>query len=63
MKIEDMKVGMRVFDTWFSFGGTAPWGSGEVTKVLKTRVHIQFHPYIKQVYDKAHLQFLEIYNK
>ena len=59
MKIQDFKKGMRVFDTWFSYHGREPWGSGVVTKVLKTRVHIEFHPYNKQVYDKSHLQFLE----
>jgi len=59
MKIENIKVKMRVFDTWFSYHGREPWGSGIVTKVLKTRVHIEFHPYNKQVYDKPHLQFLK----
>jgi len=63
MKIEDMKVGMRIFDTWFSFHGRDPWGVGKVTKILKTRVHIEFHPYNKLVYDIAHLQFLETYHK
>ena len=63
MKIEDIKVGMRIFDTWFSFHGQEPWGSGKVTKVLKTRVYIEFHPYNKLIYDKAHCQFLETYHE
>jgi len=59
MKIEQIKKGMIVKDTWFSFNGKDPWLSGVVVKVLKTRVHIDFKMKAKVVYDKAHLQFLK----
>lgn len=50
---------MEIKDTWFSFHGQEPWGSGVVIKVLKTRVHIKYHLQAVLVYDKAHCQFLE----
>ena len=65
MKIEDMKEKMVVEDTWFSFRtcDEHAWGTGVVTKVLKTRVHIDFTYNKGVVYDKPHLQFLKEYNE
>lgn len=54
MKLSELKIGLKVFDTWF-----ADWGVGVVDKVLKTRVFIKF-PYPKGMmkYDVAHIRFL-----
>ena len=54
MKIDDIKVGDRLYDKWWK-----SWGKGTVTKVLKTRIHIKF-PDDKEitVYDLANLALL-----
>ena len=56
---------MPVQDTWFSFRPTPAdgWGPGVVTKVLKTRVHVDFRYNKGVVYDLSHLQFLELYHE
>lgn len=64
MVIEDIEEFMPVQDTWFSFKSDYnAWGAGVVTKVLKTRVHVDFRHQGKVVYDKAHLQFLVPYHE
>ena len=54
MKINELKVGMKVYDRWY-----LDWGTGVVDKVLKTVVFIKF-PYPKgfMKYDAAHTMFL-----
>lgn len=52
MKLEQLKVKQRVYDRWWY------WKVGRVTKVLKTRVHVEFDNGVA-VYDRAHCQFLE----
>ncbi len=54
MKITELKVGMKVYDTWYP-----SWGTGVVDKILKTRAFINF-PYPKNMmkYDEEHTQFL-----
>jgi transcription elongation factor GreA-like protein len=54
MKIEDLKVGNKIYDRWYP-----GWGVGTVTKILKTRVHIDFSIRGHEVYDESHLQYLE----
>jgi len=54
MKIEDLKVGMTVLDSWYP-----DWGYGEVVKVLKTVVYINFTFRGKEKYDKSHVKWLE----
>jgi hypothetical protein len=49
----DLKRGIRVYDRWW------PNRRGVVTKVLKTRVHIQWWDGEVWSYDLAHMQFLE----
>ena len=65
MKIKDIEEFMPVQDTWFSFRPTPAdgWGPGVVTKVLKTRVHVDFRYNKGVVYDLSHLQFLELYHE
>ena len=58
MKIEDIKVGMFLQDRWYP-----EWGFGEVVKVLKTVIHINFSLRGKEKYDKSHVQWLEKPNK
>jgi hypothetical protein len=54
MRIEKIKTGQQVRDSWFS-----DWGVGRIVKVLKTRVKIKFTGRADIVtYDLAHLQFL-----
>ena len=53
MKLDDIKVGMKVFDRWW------PWRSGFVKKVLKTRIYVYMGPEDLVRYDRAHCQFLE----
>ena len=51
MKHSELKPRQWVYDT------IAPWVPGVVTKVLKTRVHINYGGK-NTVYDIPHLQFL-----
>ncbi len=53
MKFDDIKVGNKVYDSWYP-----DWGIGEVVKLFKTTVHIEFGNRGKSIYDKAHVQFL-----
>lgn len=55
MKIEDLKVGDKVYDGWYA----EEWGVGTVTKLFKTTVHIEFTERGMTIYDKAHVQYLE----
>lgn len=74
MKLNEMKVGQKVEDSWYP-----EIGEGIVKKVLKTRVKIYFQrlePYMSShnalrclafgiedgivTYDKAHCQFLQL---
>ena len=54
VSIDDLKVGMKVRDSWYP-----DWGVGTVTKVLKTVVYIDFTIRGPEKYDKAHVKFLE----
>ena len=58
MKYADLKVGMVVEDLIFA-NSTNHRGAGEVKKILKTRVHVDFKHHGVEVYDLAHLQFLK----
>jgi len=53
MKKQELKRKIYVFDRWFLY-----WGTGQILRILKTRVHIKF-PDMTRIYDNAHLQFLE----
>jgi hypothetical protein len=52
MKFEELKLGQKVYDFWFSDLGT-----GSVIAILKTRAIIWF-PEKTLTYDKAHVRFL-----
>jgi hypothetical protein len=55
MKIDELKLGDKVYDSWYP-----DWGIGEVVKLFKTTVHIMFPPERgKTIYDKAHVRYLE----
>lgn len=66
MKLSECKVGMSIEDAWYP-----EWGTGIITKVLKTRIHINFlsseaRLFCKVapgsnavIYDIPHLKFLE----
>ena len=66
MKMNEIKWGMKVEDTWFW-----DWGIGVVKKKGKTRVVIQFanpdpqHSTVEKevTYDKEHVQFLKEYKE
>ena len=53
MKITELKVGMKVYDRWYLL-----WGTGIVTKILKTRVFVKFPGFKVTKYDAAHVKFL-----
>lgn len=55
MKIDDLKVGDKVRDTWFN----SWWGEGTVVEVLKTRVKIDFSIKGMLTFDLSHLRYLE----
>jgi hypothetical protein len=52
MKLKEFKIGMKVYDRWWSDK------TGVVKDILKTRVKIKFKDDLT-TYDLAHLQFLE----
>jgi hypothetical protein len=52
MKFTELKVGQKVYDSWF-----ANWGTGKVVTLMKTRVVIKYAAFDRE-YDKAHVQFL-----
>jgi hypothetical protein len=55
MKKNEIKVGLRVKDTWYG-----DWGYGIIEAVLKTRVKIKFSNIGLVVYDYPHIRFLKI---
>lgn len=54
MKITEAKLKQKVEDRWWP-----DWGFGVITKVLKTRIVVEFK-YRTLTYDKDHLQFLNL---
>lgn len=54
MKIDELKVGDKVYDSWYP-----DWGIGEVIKILKTVIYIEFTQRGECKYDKGHVRFLE----
>lgn len=54
MKINELKIGDTVLDSWYH-----DWGIGTVTKVLKTVVYIDFTVRGKEKYDGSHVKFLK----
>jgi hypothetical protein len=54
MKIDNIKVGIKVMDEWYP-----DWGVGIVTKVLKTVVYIDYSIRGETKYDKSHVRWLE----
>jgi len=54
MKYDQLKLKMKVVDTWFDY-----WGTGTVTKIFKTRIHIDFYHEGVIIFDIPHLQFLK----
>lgn len=52
MTYEDMKIGMKVYDSWWP-----SWGKGDIIVISKTIVKIKFKDGIK-TYDVPHLRFL-----
>lgn len=57
LRIEDIRRGDKVLDSWWMY-----WGAGTVIKVLKTRVHVRWWKDEEPIiYDKQHAeQFLII---
>ena len=62
MKIDELRSGMAVKDTWFSYHNglySEPWGEGIVAHVTKTKVVVKFECEGNVVYDEEHLRYLE----
>lgn len=66
MKYEEIRIGMKVKDTWFTDGyvnhkavSVSGWGLGKVIRKLKTAIHIEFSIKGLVIFDIPHLQFLE----
>jgi hypothetical protein len=57
-KSKAFRVGQRVTDTWFG-----DYGIGVVTKVMQTRIRVDFPLYPTLSYDRSHWQFLQLVNQ
>jgi len=53
--LKNLRKYQKVTDTWFT-----EWGVGNCIKALKTRWHIKWSDGEVRVFDKSHLQFLEL---
>jgi len=56
--MKEFKIGDKYCDKWFPV-----WGIGVCTKILKTRVHIEFSNIGLKIYDKNHYKFLVKYER
>jgi len=55
IKFKDLKIRMRVRDSWYNDNHPKEdWGTGVIKEILKTRVKIQFSKRGEVVFDRTH---------